>query len=170
MNALSTFFEFEIAREGGLYYGRFEGGGHVETSMIRKGNTRKRGTTIRFRPDPDIFETIQFNRKVLRERLQELAFINPNLTIVFTDKRGKEDIQETWLYENGIQDFVHSLNEGTEVFGPLVHFCEDSDGYQVEVAFQYNDGYSESLVSFVNCINTMEAARDRFPHSSHAGI
>ena len=158
VNALSSFFEYEIARDGGLFYGRFENGGNVVIPMQRKGNTRKRGTTIRFQPDATIFETTKFTYKTLRERLQELAFINPNLTIVFTDKR-KEVVEETWCYEQGIKDFVGSLNEGTETVGPVVHFSEETDGYEVEVAFQYNEGYSETLVSFVNCINTIEGGQ-----------
>lgn len=158
VNALSIFFEYEIAREGSLYYGRFENGGNVAIPMERKGNSRRKGTTVRFRPDPSIFETINFTYKILRDRLQELAYINPNLTISFSDKR-KELVEEVWCYADGIKDFVTSLNEGTEGFGPIVHFNEESEGYEVEVAFQYNDGYSESLVSFVNCINTAEGGQ-----------
>ena len=89
--------------------------------MIRKGNTRKRGTTIRFRPTRTS-ETIQFNRSS-RERLQELAFINLQSDDRLYGQTRKGRYPGKWLYENGIQDFVHSPNEGTEVFGPLVHFC-----------------------------------------------
>jgi topoisomerase-4 subunit B len=158
VNALSAFFEYEIARDGKLVFGRFERGGHIAVPMEERGTARRTGTTIRFQPDETIFETIDLSYRTLSERLQELAFTNPGLRIRLTDRR-KETQQDDWHYPDGLKSFVAWLNEGQETTGEIVSFSDEADGIQVEVAFQYNDGYSESVLSFVNCIPTAEGGQ-----------
>jgi DNA gyrase B subunit len=159
VNALSSFFEYEILRDNRRVFGRFENGGHVAVPMEDRGGTRGRGTTVRFLPDADIFESVHFNHRTLRDRLQELAFLNPGLTIEFTDRRSAEVQQDVWNYAHGLRDYLDYLQEGKVCIGPVVHFTDEVEGITVELAFQYNDGYSESLLSFANCINTVEGGQ-----------
>jgi len=158
VNALSSSFIYEIARGGKIHYGAFENGGKLAIPMEERGTTRRTGTTVRFQPDATIFETIEFSHRTLAERLRHLAFINPGLAIQLSDKRG-ELVTDLWCYPEGVKDFVAFLNEGRQTEGEILHFQEDMKGFEVEVALQYNDAYSESLMSFVNCINTIEGGQ-----------
>lgn len=158
VNALSSFFEYEIHRGGRIFCGRFENGGCVAVPMTERGNTRRTGTTVRFCPDSTIFETTEFSSRTIAERLQELAFLNPGLTLRLIDKRG-ETTENEWHYPGGLQQYVAYLNESNSPINDVVHFVDEAEGIHVEVAFQYTDGYSETVLSFVNCINTREGGQ-----------
>ena len=158
VNALSSVFEYEIARDGKLVYGRFEKGGHLVTPMEERGPARRTGTLVRFQPDATIFETTDFQFRTLADRIRELAFLNPGLQIRLLDRRA-ERREEIFHYPGGVSAFVEYLNEGTQPVHAPILFTDTADGIEVSVAFQYNDGYSESLVSFVNCICTTEGGQ-----------
>lgn len=158
VNALSSFFEYEIHRGGRIFGGRFENGGHIAVPMTEFGTTKRTGTTVRFCPDASIFETTEFTYRTIAERLQELAFLNPGLTLKLSDKRGERQDNE-WHYPGGLRQYVAYLNESVGSINDVVHFVDEADGVQVEVAFQYTDGYSETVLSFVNCINTREGGQ-----------
>ncbi|MCY9511695.1 DNA topoisomerase IV subunit B [Paenibacillus larvae] len=161
-NALSEWLEVEIFRDGQIYKQRFEywvdeaGKEHVGepvTSLEIIGKTSKSGTKITFKPDVRVFQGgIQFNYDTLAERLQELAFLNSGLEILLKDERtGSED---HFLYSGGASEFVRFLNEGKDVLHDVIHFEAEKDDIEVEIAMQYNIGYTETLVSFVNSIPT----------------
>lgn len=161
-NALSEWLEVEIFRDGQIYKQRFEywvdeaGKEHVGepvTSLEIIGKTSKSGTKITFKPDVRVFKGgIQFNYDTLAERLQELAFLNSGLEIFLKDERtGSED---HFLYSGGASEFVRFLNEGKDVLHDVIHFEAEKDDIEVEIAMQYNIGYTETLVSFVNSIPT----------------
>ncbi|WP_409475313.1 DNA topoisomerase IV subunit B [Paenibacillus larvae] len=161
-NALSEWMEVEIFRDGQIYKQRFEywvdeaGKEHVGepvTSLEIIGKTSKSGTKITFKPDVRVFKGgIQFNYDTLAERLQELAFLNSGLEIFLKDERtGSED---HFLYSGGASEFVRFLNEGKDVLHDVIHFEAEKDDIEVEIAMQYNIGYTETLVSFVNSIPT----------------
>ena len=185
VNALSTFLEVEVARDGKRFRQRFERGVPV-TDLVEVGPTRQRGTTVRFQPDPEIFAETHFNAETLVGRMREMAFLNPSLTIRVQDKRraaedtqdaeepddraaerGEEDaedgptarINEVLHYPGGVEEFVRYLNENYKTLHPPVCFSGTAQGIEVDVAFQYNDGYTESTNSFVNCINTAEGGQ-----------
>lgn len=162
-NALSEWLQVEIYRDGKIHRQRFEtwtdesGVEHVGepvTNLEVLGNTRQTGTKVRFKPDKRVFASgTKINFDVLAERLQEIAFLNSGLKIVLKDERG--DGQElTFEYAGGASEFVQFLNEGKSVLHPAVHFAAERDDIEVEVALQYNDGYTETIASFVNSIPT----------------
>jgi len=154
VNALSEFVELEIKRDGKVYHQRYEQGRPV-TELEVVGKTKKTGTIVTFRPDPQIFGDIVFSFDVLAQRLRELAFLNKGLKITLSDeKTGK---QQEYFYKGGIASFVEYLNRNkTCLHKKPIYFSGQRDGVQIEVAFQYNDGYSENLFSFANNINTHE--------------
>lgn len=161
-NALSQWLEVEIYREGKTHRMRFEtwvspdGKEHVGepvTGLEVLGNTNKTGTKVTFKPDPKVFHgNVSINYDTLSERLQEIAFLNSGLKVTVKDQRsGKEDV---FHYEGGAKQFVEFLNEGKTVLHDVVHFTAERDDIEVEVALQYNDGYTETIASFVNAIPT----------------
>jgi DNA gyrase subunit B len=154
VNALSEWLEVEVDRGGARYHQRYEHG-VVKTDLKISGETDRTGTTVHWKPDSTIFETLDYNFDTLSQRLRELAFLNKGIRIQFTDERTgkKHDFQ----YEGGIASFVKYLNENKTVLhpAPVVHMRE-RDRVQVEFALQYNDGYVENIFSFVNNINTVE--------------
>jgi len=153
VNALSQWLEAEVWREGRAYFQRYERGVPV-TDLEDRGPTDRRGTRVRFRPDPEIFETTTFRRDVIARRLRELAFLNAGLKITLS---GGPEGEETFLYEGGICEFVRYLNEGKEPLHPeVVYLKHGAEGIICEVAFQYNSGYLETVFSFANNINTLE--------------
>lgn len=166
VNALSVSLEVEIWRDGHHYRQEFSRG-TPRTTLEEVGNTRKRGTAVRFKPDPEIFNRTRYNIDLLANRLRELAFLNPGLAIRLSDGRtppedAPEDFQaydETYDYPGGVKDFVDYLNENRSVAHPTVVFKGSAANIEVEVAFQYNDAYSDSINSFVNCINTVEGGQ-----------
>jgi len=161
-NALSQWLEVEIYREGKIHRMRFEtwvddnGKEHVGepvTGLEVLGNTNKTGTKVTFKPDPKVFHgNVSINYDTLSERLQEIAFLNSGLKVTVKDQRsGKEDV---FHYEGGAKQFVQFLNEEKTVLHDVVHFTAERDDIEVEVALQYNDGYTETIASFVNAIPT----------------
>ncbi|OLS38610.1 DNA gyrase subunit B [Alkalihalophilus pseudofirmus] len=156
VNALSTKLEVEVHRENQVYYQEYHRGVPAADLAVI-GETEKRGTIIRFKPDPEIFtETTEYEYDILATRLRELAFLNKGLTITITDKR-EEDKSSTYFYEGGIASFVEHLNRSKEVLhDEPIHIESEKDGLNVEVAVQYNDGYVSNIYSFANNISTHE--------------
>ena len=115
-----------------------------------------RSTTITFFPDPDIFETTDFNYSTLKHRIQELAYLNKGLRIVLKDSRALREMQEEFYYEGGIVEYVDVLNGNKGVLEKPFYIHSETDNYQVEIAMQYNDSYSENIYSYANNINTHE--------------
>ncbi|MBS3976896.1 MAG: DNA gyrase subunit B [Syntrophomonadaceae bacterium] len=154
--ALSEWLEVEICREGRIHTLRFEDGGKPVGKLAVTGQTRLTGTRVRFKPDRSIFPSTAFDFDTLAERMRELAFLNAGLTIKVTDERQEERREESYKYEGGAKAFVEYLGEGQNCLHQPVHFTGNKEGFEVEAALQYNDSYSETLVSYVNCINTKE--------------
>ena len=156
VNALSVWLEVDISHEGKIYRQRYERG-KVMYPLTVVGETERRGTEVRFLPDPEIFEETVFDFSVLRQRLREMAFLTRNLKIVLTDLREEEPVSLTFHYEGGIKEYVEYLNKQKEVLYPEVIYCEGKKGdVYVEGAMQHNDSYNEGVYSFVNNITTPE--------------
>lgn len=155
VNALSTFLEVTIHRDGKKYRQRFENGGHPVTTLEEIGQTKQTGTLVHFLPDDTIFSVTKYNYDTLAERLRESAFLLKGLKIELIDEReeGKGDV---FFYENGIEAFVAYLNEEKDVLHPVKYVEGIQDEIEVEFAFQYNDGYSETILSFVNNVRTRD--------------
>jgi len=155
VNALSTFLEVTIHRDGKKYRQRFENGGHPVTTLEEIGQTKQTGTHVHFLPDDTIFSVTKYNYDTLAERLRESAFLLKGLKIELIDEReeGKGDV---FFYENGIEAFVAYLNEEKDVLHPVKYVEGIQDEIEVEFAFQYNDGYSETILSFVNNVRTRD--------------
>ncbi|PWW43956.1 MULTISPECIES: DNA topoisomerase IV subunit B [Paenibacillus] len=161
-NALSEWLEVEIFRDGKIHRQRFEywqdkkGVEHVGepvSGLEVLGNTNRTGTKVTFKPDIRVFQNgIQLNYDTLAERLQEIAFLNSGLRIVLKDERSGN--QDEYMYEGGASQFVAFLNENKDVLHDVIHFYAEKDDIEVEVAIQYNAGYTETLASFVNSIPT----------------
>jgi topoisomerase IV subunit B len=154
VNALSEWLVVTIKRDGFVYEQRFENGGKPVTTLEKIGKTNQTGTTIHFKPDPEIFSTLTYNYDTLCERLRESAFLLKGLKIEIIDER--HDAKEVFLYETGIQAFVEYLNEEKDVLHPVVSFEGEFSKIEVEFAFQFNDGYSENVLSFVNNVRTKD--------------
>ncbi len=154
VNALSESLSLEIRRDQKVYCQAYERG--VPASSFRQtGTTKRRGTTITFRADSSVFETLEFNYDTLAQRLREMAFLTSGLKITIEDLRSGKN--QTFLYEGGVVDFVRYLNRNrTALHEQPVHIQEQRSNIEVELALQYNDGYNEILYSFVNTINTVE--------------
>lgn len=155
VNALSDWLEVEVLRDGVLYTQTFKTGGE-KVSSIKKEKTNRRGsgTTVRFLPSEHIFSTIVWSYETLAERLRESAFLLKGLTITLTDER--TDTSDVFCYEEGIRNFIQYLNEEKDTLSPIVDFNSTIDGVETEFAFQYNDGYSETILSFVNNVRTKD--------------
>jgi topoisomerase-4 subunit B len=154
VNALSEWLTVTIKRDGFVYEQRFENGGKPVTTLEKIGKTNQTGTTIHFKPDPTIFSTTTYNFETLCERLRESAFLLKGLKIEIIDDRN--DFHEVFHYENGIEAFVSYLNEEKDVLHPVISFEGSHNGIEVEFAFQFNDGYSENMLSFVNNVRTKD--------------
>ncbi|CAG9606404.1 DNA topoisomerase IV subunit B [Pseudoneobacillus rhizosphaerae] len=154
VNALSEWLIVKIKRDGFVYEQRFENGGKPVTTLEKVGKTNQTGTTIHFKPDPQIFSTTSYNYETLCERLRESAFLLKGLKIEIIDERN--DVQDVYHYENGIEAFVEYLNEEKDVLQPVVSFEGEQNGIEADFAFQFNDGYSENVLSFVNNVRTKD--------------
>lgn len=193
VNALSTRMETEVIRDGYIWYQNFDHA--VPEEIIRGKKTRGSGTTQRFWPDPEIFETTDFKFDTIARRLREMAFLNKGLTITLVDKRVSEEELEAealaeqaetesaevakdaataeqekaekttkpkerrkvFHYPNGLRDYVESLNKSKNIIHPtIISFDAAGEGHEVEIAMQWNSGYSESVHTFANTINTIE--------------
>ena len=155
VNALSDWLEVEVLRDGVLYTQTFKTGGEKVSSIKKEKTNRKgSGTTVRFLPSEHIFSTIVWSYETLAERLRESAFLLKGLTITLTDER--TGTSDEFCYEEGIRNFIQYLNEEKDILSPIVDFNSTIDGVETEFAFQYNDGYSETILSFVNNVRTKD--------------
>jgi topoisomerase IV subunit B len=154
VNALSEWLVVTIKRDGFVYEQRFENGGKPVTTLEKIGKTNQTGTTIHFKPDGEIFSTLTYNYDTLSERLRESAFLLKGLKIELIDERNNE--KDVFHFETGIQAFVEYLNEEKDVLHPVVSFEGEYSKIEVEFAFQFNDGYSENVLSFVNNVRTKD--------------
>lgn len=157
VNALSKWLIVTIVRDGIEYQQKFSNGGKPNGTLKKIGKTKKaNGTTVHFLPDDSIFSTTKFSYEILSERLRESAFLLRGVRITLSDLRGEEPVNEVFHYEEGIKEFVDYLNEEKDTLTPVVYFSGEKDGIEVEVAYQYNDGYSENVLSFVNNVRTKD--------------
>lgn len=154
VNALSSFLEVTIYREGTKYQMRFENGGTPVTTLEQLGKTKETGTLVHFKPDSTIFSVTKYNFDTLAERLRESAFLLKGLKIELIDENTEK--HEVYHYENGIEAFVAYLNDEKDVLHPVKYVEGTQDQIEVEFAFQYNDGYSETILSFVNNVRTRD--------------
>lgn len=158
VNALSSLLEVEIIRDGAIYRQRFENGGKPVTTLKKIGTApkSKSGTSVSFMPDQSVFSTIDFKFNTIAERLKESAFLLKNVTLTLTDNRSEEAEHLEFHYENGVQDFVEYLNEDKETLTPIMFFEGEEQEFHIEVALQYNDGFSDNILSFVNNVRTKD--------------
>ena len=154
VNALSSWMEVTSKRDGGEYFVRFENGGHVAIPPHKVGNTNRTGTTVRFLPDKEIFQTTTFSFTTICERMQESAFLLKGLTVEVIDEEDKK--QEKFHYDNGIESFVEYINEDKKTLHKVINFEGIKDRIEVDIAMQYTDSYQESIVSFVNNVKTID--------------
>lgn len=155
VNALSTWTEVTIQRDGGIYQMAFERGKTVKP-LQRIGDSYKTGTTVRFLADDTIFETLEYEYEILENRLREMAFLTKGLRITLTDERGETPKKADFCYEGGLVSFVEFLNKNKEKLNPKPIYIEKNGDTPVEIAIQYTTSYSENIYSFVNNINTIE--------------
>jgi len=156
VNALSAKMVADVQRDGFAWRQEYSRG-RATTKLVRGKASRKTGTTIRFWPDPEVFtETTEFKREVLTERLRELAFLNAGLEIHLDDEREDPQHKDVFKYIGGLVDFVKYLNGGKEVLHKPIPVVQKEEDAEVEIAMQWNTGYTESFYSFANTINTHE--------------
>ncbi len=159
VNALAEWLEVEVSwKDGKVYYQRFERGKPVsDLKPIGECEKDCTGTEIRFRPDPEIFDEIEFKYKTLAQRFKELAYLNSGLKIKFTDSRQQEEKTESYCYEGGIISFVENINKNKKpLFPDPIYIEAEEDTHEAQIAIQYNQGYNETIFSFANNINTRE--------------
>ncbi|ANU13003.1 Topoisomerase IV subunit B [Planococcus halocryophilus Or1] len=154
VNALSSFLEVTIYRDGKKYLQRFENGGKPVTTLEEFGSTKETGTMIHFLPDESIFSVSKYNYETLSERLRESAFLLKGLKIELFDQR--TEAKDVFHYETGIEAFVSYLNEEKDVLHPVAYIEGQQDEMEIEFSFQFNDGYSETILSFVNNVRTRD--------------
>ncbi len=158
VNALSKWVEVTVYKDGKVNYIKFENGGHTVEPLHEIGECDKdrTGTTVSFKPDPDIFDTDIYDYETLKTRVRELAFLNRGLSLNIRDDRDLEDTTgETFMYEGGISEYVRFINqEKTPLHEDIIHLQGEKDGVFFEVAMQYNTSYNPNIYSFVNNINT----------------
>lgn len=160
VNALSTYMEVISYRDGRIHQMRFENGGTKVSPISDLGATRRTGTTVTFKPDPMIFTTTVYNYDTIKTRIRESAFLIKNLKMTLKDKRTKKE--ESFIYENGISEYVTFMNMGKKATHPVAYFDGDYDvpdqnqKIEVEVALQFVDSYTETITSFVNNVKTSD--------------
>lgn len=157
VNALSLWLEVNVKRDGKIYNQRYEQGKVCydlkEVGKCRKNDT---GTKVSFFPDAEIFEKIYFKADAIKSRLHETAYLNPNLTIIFINKRVGEEEEVTFHEENGIKAFISDMNKEKEKVTDIIYFKKEQDGIEVEIAFQYINDFTENISGFCNNIYTQE--------------
>ena len=154
VNALSEYLIAEVKRDGHIYKMSFSRG-EVTSELEVIGDTKETGTKITFKPDAEIFDTTIFDRKTLENRFREMAFLNKGVEIIFEDQR--EDFSESFKFDGGISEFVKYLNRNkTPIMDVIPHFDGMQEDIEVEVSFQYTDGYSENILTYANNIHTPE--------------
>ena len=160
VNALSTYLDIKISREGYIHHDHYERGIptiELEEGLLPKlGRTKATGTLVNFLPDAEIFEKTRFSATEVKSRLHETAYLNPELTIVFEDKRGDEPESITFHEPEGIVGFIKDLNKKCEILHEPVYFKGESEGITVEVAFQYINEFRENVLGFCNNIYNAE--------------
>lgn len=154
VNALSKWMEVTIKRDGYVNYIRFGDGGKVKIPLKKIEKTNRTGTKVRFMPDPQIFNSLNFSFTTVCERMQESAFLLKGLTVEVIDE--EDNKQEVFCYENGLKSFVEYLNDGKSELHKVVQFQGSKEGINIEVAFQYTDTYSENIISFANNVKTTD--------------
>ena len=157
VNALSLWLEVNVKRDGKIYNQRYEQG-KVCYDLKEAGKCRKNdtGTKVSFFPDAEIFEKIYFKADAIKSRLHETAYLNPNLTIIFINKRVGEEEEVTFHEENGIKSFISDMNKEKEKVTDIIYFKKEQDGIEVEIAFQYINDFTENISGFCNNIYTQE--------------
>ena len=160
VNALSTYLDVEISREGYVHHDRYERGVPVvelENGLLPKlGKTKKTGTKVNFLPDPEIFEKTRFKEDEVKSRLHETAYLNPALTIIYEDRRGEQPEQIVYHENEGIQGFVKDINKNSDVLHDVIYFKGEAEGITVEAAFQYTNEFHENILGFCNNIFNAE--------------
>ena len=167
VNALSSWLEVEVHKNGGIYKMRFENGGHPTGRLQQVGKCEDTGTKVTFKPDPTIFvETTTYDYITIRDRLRQVAYLNRGISIVVTDARGEQPVTESFCYKGGIKEYVQFINHNKVPLFEEVIYCEGSEPIELasgsvshvyaEVAMQYNDGYSKNVYSFCNNVHTHE--------------
>ena len=158
VNALSLWTNVTVYHDGKVYEAKFKDGGHIaqKLAVVAECEKERTGTTVTFKPDPDIFDTDIFDYETLKTRVRELAFLNKGLRLTLRDDRDDEDTTgETFHYEGGISEYVKYLNRNkTPIQSDIIHLSGEDEGVFFEVAMQYNTGYTDNIYSFVNNINT----------------
>ncbi|WP_026859763.1 DNA topoisomerase IV subunit B [Jeotgalicoccus psychrophilus] len=155
VNALSESMKIRVFRNGKIHELSFKNGGKVDGKLKEVGKTKETGTEVTFKPDPEIFkQTIAFNFETIAERMRESAFLTKGLKITINDKRTDEE--EIFQFEDGLKSFIEFLNEGKDDIGNIVMFEGKYNEMVAEVAFQFNDQYSETIISFVNNVRTKD--------------
>ena len=154
VNALSEYLEVTTRRDKEEHYIRFSNGGHLEVPLKKIGSCARTGTTVRFKPDTEIFGNIAFNYSVICERMQECAFLINGITIEIEDEN--ENRSEKYHYDNGLSSFCEYLNEGKSSLHKVLCFDTTKDRINVAVSMQYTDSYNENIISFVNNVKTID--------------
>ncbi len=156
VNALSEWLEVEVYQNGKIHKMSFSRG-VTQHPLEVVGSTSKRGTKVTFYPDSEIFETLDFNYNTLRDRLQELAYLNKGLKIILSDKRPLKENRDEFYYEGGILEYINEKMEGKEpILSSPFYIDYKEEDYQIEIAMQYNTGYNETILTYANNINTHE--------------
>ena len=154
VNALSEWFEVRVRRDGHEYFQRYERGAPV-APLSTVGRADGTGTEIRFKPDATVLETVTFDHETIERRLKELSFLNAGVTIRFVDERARSDV--TFHHAGGLSEFVEDLNTSTNpLFRPPIYLHTKRDSTDIELAMEYNDGYNETTLAFVNNIHTAD--------------
>ena len=160
VNALSTYLDIEVSRDGYIHHDHYERGNptiELENGLLPViGKTRKTGTKINFLPDPEIFEKTRFRAEEVKSRMHETAYLNPELTIIFEDRRGAETERVVFHEPDGLVGFVKDLNHSQEAVHDVVYFKGESEGITVECAFQYINEFHENVLGFCNNIYNAE--------------
>lgn len=154
VNALSKRMIVTIEKDGGIYEISFKNGGEIDQKLKQIGNTKNTGTTVEFWPDDQIFDTVKFSFSTIEERLQESAFLISNLTIEVIDEITEKT--ETFHYENGLVSFVEYINENKTPLHKTIDIRGEKNEIEVSIAMCYTDSYSESIISFVNNVKTID--------------
>lgn len=154
-NALSEWLEVEVCRDGYKWFQRYERG--VPTGKVKKnGKCKRTFTRVRFLPDSEIFDSIEWDYDTIARRLRELSYLAGGVKITFRDLRHGKEREEVYYQKGGIRAYVEHLNEGAQVLHKPIYFKTERDGLEVEIAIQYNDGIHENILSYANAIHTAE--------------
>src|SRR5699024_7351185 len=157
VNALSSWLDVTIVRDGVKYQETFKNGGKPVGTLKKVGKVRQSdGTCVHFLPDASILSVTQFSYDTLSERLRESAFLLQDVKVDLIDLRGEQKVADTFHYEEGIKEIVEYLKEGKDTLSPIAFFKGSKEGIKVEFSFKYIDGYSENILSFVNNVRTKD--------------